>query len=119
MGLAQNLKKRRKDKKLTQVELAHKSGVSQQAISFIESERNTPSEGTLKLLAKALDCTIAELIGETAVDQDGLSPSERQLILDYRHLTPEGQEYIQHQMFMALNIYIQCEAVSDLQAVNK
>lgn len=65
MSVADNLKKKRKQAHLTQAQLANKSGVSQQAISFIESSRNTPSEGTLRLLAKALACPVSELLGES------------------------------------------------------
>lgn len=62
MTVASNLEKRRKQQNLTQAKLAEISGVSQQAISFIESNRNTPSEGTMRLLAKALKCPVGDLL---------------------------------------------------------
>ena len=55
----------RKKRMMTQVELAEKSGVSQQAISSIENgSRKTPSVETLYKLARALKCTIDDLIAD-------------------------------------------------------
>lgn len=40
---------------LTQKQLAKKMGITQQSISSIEAERNTPNLYTLLLIGKALD----------------------------------------------------------------
>lgn len=109
MPVADNLKLKRKQARLTQAQLAKKSGVSQQAISFIESNRNTPSEGTLRLLAKALNCTVAELLGEpdevtreyTQEQLHLLSIVQRlnslgvQKVIDYAADLAENEKYIQ------------------------
>ena len=89
MAVSKTLKSKRKEKGWTQEELAKRSGVSQQAISFIESERNTPSEGTLRLLAKALDCTVGELLGEEMVEES--DPVEQKLLHIFRQLNSAGQ----------------------------
>lgn len=96
MAVSIILKKKRKERGWTQEQLAQRSGVSQQAISFIESERNTPSEGTLRLLAQALDCSVSELLGEKKEPAEhgrldealidllvDLSPDEAQRVKDF------------------------------------
>lgn len=89
MTVASILKKRRKELGLTQAELAKKSGVSQQAISFIESGRNTPSEGTLRLLASALGFSVSGLLGETSSSSE-LTPRDHQLLTVVRQLNDTG-----------------------------
>lgn len=57
------LQKFRERRKLTQAQLAIRSGVSQQAISKIENgERNNPGVYTLQKLASVLHCTVDDLI---------------------------------------------------------
>lgn len=89
MTIGDILKNKRKSAGLTQVQLAEASGVSQQAISFIESGRNTPSEGTMRLLAKGLSCSITELMGENHPPDD-LSTQEYQLLMIIRELNKDG-----------------------------
>lgn len=57
-----NLKVIRSNRKLTQSELAEKSGVSRQTIIGIENgSRVSVTTNTLIKLAKALSCTIEEI----------------------------------------------------------
>lgn len=119
MEVGARIKQMRRERKITQVELSRLTGISQSSISDIENLTNNPSTTTLLLIASALGCTVAEILGEETTDTDGLSSAERKLILDYRRLTPAGQEYIQHQMYMALNIYIKRDTVSNSRAVNR
>ena len=93
MPVSDNLKRKRKQARLTQIQLAEKSGVSQQAISFIESGRNTPSEGTMRLLASALNCTISELLDEAQpAEGSEITEYERQLLTLVRQLNRQGQD---------------------------
>lgn len=84
MPVSENLRNLRKKKKLTQQELARISGVSQQAISFLENGRNTPNHGTLELLAEALDCTVSELTGEAPESDGTITNAERRLLRAWR-----------------------------------
>lgn len=60
MSKLQELRERRR---LTQAELAKASGVTQQAISNIETgKRKSPGADTLYKLACALRCTVDDLI---------------------------------------------------------
>lgn len=57
------LQKMRERRRLTQEELAKASGVTQQAISAIESGKNkSPRVDTLYFLSEALKCTVDDLI---------------------------------------------------------
>ena len=50
----------RKKVKITQAELAKKSGISQERISKIENNIEVPGVKTLNKLAKALGCTVSD-----------------------------------------------------------
>lgn len=56
------LKAARKSKKLTQVELADKSGITQQNISLYENSDKMPMLDTAVKLASALGVTLDELV---------------------------------------------------------
>lgn len=56
------IKKQRKKLKLTQEELAEKIGVTQKDISRWENYMHKPSQDSLQKLAKALDCTVDDII---------------------------------------------------------
>ena len=49
---------------LSQRELAAVSGVSVQMISCIEKEQRNPTVNVVQKLARALHCTVGELLGE-------------------------------------------------------
>lgn len=55
----------RKNKDITQEQLANAIGVSRPLISQIETGTCSPSIQTAMALAKALDCTIDELLAES------------------------------------------------------
>ena len=77
--LGQRVRRRRKQLRLTQVQLARSAGINQGFLSEIERDRRRPSPGTLKALAVALDVPQAVLIGE-GPDHDNPQP------LEMRHL---------------------------------
>lgn len=56
------LEEMRRKRKLTQVELAQRAGVGQSAISEIERGSCKPSFDLLVRLAKALECTLNDLV---------------------------------------------------------
>ena len=59
-----NIEKKRKEKKLTQKQLADICGTRQNNISRYETGARTPNLKDAKALAKALDCTIDDLLRE-------------------------------------------------------
>ena len=63
-----SIEKRREEKKLTQQQLAEKCGVNQNSISRYEKGVREPSIKVMKALAKALDCSIDELLRDPEED---------------------------------------------------
>ena len=68
MNFGERLKKIRKEKKLSQNDVAIKMGVTQQTIAQYEKAENTPKYETIERLALALGVKISELL-EPAVLQ--------------------------------------------------
>ncbi|WP_224142936.1 helix-turn-helix domain-containing protein [Leuconostoc gasicomitatum] len=62
---AERIKSLRKQKKLTQNELAEIINASRMAIANYETDRNTPSFAMLSLIADALDTNVPYLQGES------------------------------------------------------
>ena len=121
VDVGMNIKKRRKQLHLSQARLSSLSGISQSAISDIENPEVTkrPNTDTIQRIAVALQCTVAELMGEQPPPEsvatfEGLSQDEVKLIQDYRNLNLQGQQYIRQTMFMATSIY---KRLSDVSAV--
>ena len=57
-----NIKKIREKKGITQQELAKKLGVVQSTVAMWETNKSLPRLATLPAIAKALGCTIDELL---------------------------------------------------------
>lgn len=95
MNIGERVKNLRKQRKITQLDLSKKSGVSQQAISNIETGRNIPSAETIRLLACILEVSTAELLGEDIIlSEHKLTPREFQMITEFRKLNPAGQKHL-------------------------
>lgn len=80
MSLADNLKRLRMQKQLSQPDLADKAKLSKGYVYMLESgEMTNPSLEKLLQISEALDCTIADLVGEpktTAKSDAGLEIPE-------------------------------------------
>lgn len=61
-SVGKNLQKIRKEKKMTQEELAEKLNVTRQAISNWETDKTQPDVNTLAQIAEALDISVEVLI---------------------------------------------------------
>lgn len=68
MTLGDNIKKYRKENKLTQMELATLTNKSKSTIEKYESNKVTPSLKILDKIAQALDVTRDELMGSPQID---------------------------------------------------
>jgi transcriptional regulator with XRE-family HTH domain len=86
----------RKQKPMTQEELAEKMGVSSQAVSKWENDVSCPDIQLLPRLARLLGVTVDELLSGKSQDVQMLSPSERksldQLTLRFRVSSIEGDK---------------------------
>jgi len=72
MKVGTRIKGLRKEKKITLKELAEKTDISISFLSDIENQRSNPSLERLEEIAKALNTTIAYLMGETPTVDDEL-----------------------------------------------
>ena len=63
MNVGKNIAKFRKEKNLTQEELAKKINVSSKTISSYENNKNLPNIETLILLSQELDVSINDILG--------------------------------------------------------
>ena len=67
MSLGDNIRKARKERGLTQSELAEKAGISRSYFADVEKGYYNPSLDTLQKIAAALDTTSGVLLGEASV----------------------------------------------------
>lgn len=67
MPFAEQLARVRKLRRFSQQQLAIRSGISQQAISKLESGKSSPSEYTIRQLAAALRVPISALLEEEQI----------------------------------------------------
>lgn len=64
MSIGENIKRIRKEKGLTQKELADKCNLSRSYLADVERDRYNPSLDTLMVIAKNLDVKVSTLLGE-------------------------------------------------------
>lgn len=76
----------RRQKRVSQLELGLRAGVSQRHLSCIETGRSRPTRGTLLALLDALDAPLAER--NAALLAAGLAPAYSQHALDAPQLSP-------------------------------
>lgn len=93
IAIGRNLKRIRKEKKLTQVELAHMIGFKDNAISAWENGTNSIDVAVLMLICEKLDVSIEEMYKGIAKNNpsSGLSEKEQGLINLFRQLPEEEQ----------------------------
>src|SRR5215218_4362168 len=65
--LVENVRRMRREKGLSQQELADLAGVGQDSISAIETGKHEPHPRTLRKLAEALDAEVADFFKEPAL----------------------------------------------------
>lgn len=87
------LRELRKAARLTQVELAERTGVSQPTISDLENDRLSMNIAWMRTFSRVLECAPADLLADED-SPDRLSPEERELIHKFREATPPQRELI-------------------------
>ena len=94
-----NLSELRKNKGISQEELAKALGVSQGAISAYETGRWEPSIQTIKKLASILDCTVDELLTDPREKLD----AELRGKIESGEITPDEAEHEWHDRFAPID----------------
>jgi len=85
------LRRKREERRLSQAELAQRTGFQPSAISHFESGRRSPSFDNLKKLADALATTIDYLLGRETVPTSA-GPVAGQLFRNFAQMTAEDQD---------------------------
>ncbi len=87
----ERLRRIREDKRLTQSDLAARTGFQPSAISHFESGRRSPSFDNLKKLADALAVTIDFLLGRETLPTTA-GPVAEKLFRNFEQMTAEDQD---------------------------
>ena len=91
--VGENVKRIRKERRMSQKELSFRAKVSQSGISDIENCTRSPSTETIRMIASALGVSQAELLGEekeaTADNSDSL---RREVMFLYDSLPPDRRQ---------------------------
>ena len=91
---AERLRQTRKDKQMTQEDLAKKVGVNKQSISQYERGVRRPDLDILSKIAQELALTTDYLIGKNDEPVFYLTDDEKHLLIRYRGLDDDTQEMV-------------------------
>ena len=84
MKFADNLKRVRKSKNISQEELAEKVGVSRQSVSKWETSEAYPEMNNILELCKIFHCNIGELVNDNMVDLDSLDEDVKMSVVKFK-----------------------------------
>ena len=102
MNFSENLKKIRKEKKITQKQIADFLNIKQQAISQYESGITIPKADVLRKIAECLDVSVNYLLDSTEdTDKDDLTEDAQKLLELYRSL-PSDKKNISLELLKVL-----------------
>lgn len=92
MGFGARLQKARKDKNISQEELAKQLGIARSSVANYETDRNFPTADILDKISKILDCSTDYLLGisdtnffrvmQTAKEK-GYTPEDLKLAMEF------------------------------------
>ena len=93
MELSEQIKIRLKRKNMTQNELARQAGLSKSGMSTIATGAYDPRLSNLIAIARVLDCSVGELLGETTSQTSKyVTDAEWRLLAAYRAAEPAFRE---------------------------
>lgn len=101
------IKELRLARHLLQRDIAKLLNVSRSSYSLYEADKVMPPMDALITLADFYGVTVDYLLErpEAAAGTLSVSDTERQLVEDFRQLSPQGKEYVLQSMDMAVKIY--------------
>lgn len=94
--VGQRIRQLRKDRSLTQAELAMRVGVQQSDLCRMETGEYKVSLETLFKILNIFEMKVGEFFHEAPTGQ--LTLAEAELLQTYRNLTPAGQDEVRHFM---------------------
>ena len=84
MKFADNLKKIRKRRNISQEQLAEKVGVSRQSVSKWETSEAYPEMNNILELCKIFKCNISDLVNDKMVDIDSLDEEVKMSVVKFK-----------------------------------
>lgn len=98
MEFSERLKKLRKDTGLTQVDVAEKLGISQQAYASWERGMKKPTQDNLVKIAQILNVSVDYLVGNSQETLDELDNIELLFRMNSKGLTEEEKEIFKKEL---------------------
>lgn len=98
MEFSERLKKLRKDTGLTQVDVASKLGISQQAYASWERGVKKPTQDNLVKIAQVLNVSVDYLVGNLQETSDELDNIELLFRMNSKGLTDEEKEMFKKEL---------------------
>lgn len=98
--LAENLKRMRKERKLTQFELAEKANISEAMVKSVELGQSWPSDKTVTQLAEALEVDVLTFFVPTDIQQY----TDEDLPCQLKNLVTQNYNLYLQKVFSALEI---------------
>lgn len=102
MNKLEILKELRKEKNVTQIEIAKALNISQKAYSYYERGEREPSIGILISLANFFNVTIDYMLGQEKNKYFALTEEEISIIHKYQNLSPSNKAKIEERMDVLL-----------------
>ena len=110
MTFGEKIRNARKQKKLTQKQLAELIGAAHNSISDWENNKNKPDPDTIELICGTLDIAPNYLLGK---EEDSISPCDKKFLSDFYSLDSQGQETVR---YILDNEKKRCEKISELDS---
>ena len=107
MSIIDNLIKLLNEKNIPQNELYVHLGITTSTFSTWKKRNSDPPSKYIIRICEFLRVSPEELLSgkKSESTMDELDEMEKKLIFDFRSLSPQGQDYIRQQMFMAREVY--------------
>lgn len=107
MQLSQILDNLMREKSISAYKISKDTGISDRLIGYWRNGDKLPSAENLLTIANYFGISVDYLLTgkESSANENQLDEIETKLISDFRSLSPQGQDYIRQQMFMAREVY--------------
>ena len=112
MKFGENLKRIRKNKKISQEYLAERLGVSRQSISKWETGENYPSMTNIMCLCDIFKCKINELVHEDMVDINSLDKDVKMSVVKFKENEQKKMKIISKAIYVIARIFKVVSVVS-------
>lgn len=118
LEIGKRIKERRKELRLTQLDIKEKTGISSGNMSDIERGNRLPAANTLLQLSEVLQCSIDYLLrGKSSISENSttspptdLSPQEQDMLKLFRNISKDDQEEL---LMLAKMKYLRMQKAAD------